>query len=180
MKIEFRGGIFFLELVEYMNFTVRGSGALPLRTLTRTFEIAACLCVRRPSRLLPASGVRISHFLPACARRKQAQHVSCPSRTRGFVFQSYRCAPPPDALGNACVSPAMLTGACPQQGRARLPQRQATSPSSASIYSSQTFCSRLTSWYYFSCCFWRSLCVRSFCLVSCPRLSASRNVRILY
>ena len=135
-EIEFRGGIFFLEFAEYMKLTVRGSDALPPRTPTRTFEIAACLCVRRPSRLLPASGVRISRFLPACARRKQAQHVSCPSRTRGFVFQSYRCAPPPDALGNACVSPAMLTGACPQQGRARLPARQATSPSSATTFAS--------------------------------------------
>ena len=135
-EIEFRGGIFFLEFAEYMKLTVRGSDALPPRTPTRTFEIAACLCVRRPSRLLPASRVRISHFLPACARRKQAQHVSCPSRTRGFVFQSYRCAPPPDALGNACVSPAMLTGACPQQGRARLPARQATSPSSATTFAS--------------------------------------------
>ena len=97
-EIEFRGGIFFLEFAEYMKLTVRGSDALPPRTPTRTFEIAACLCVRRPSRLLPASGVRISRFLPACARRKQAQHVSCPSRTRGDVFESYTCAPPPDAL----------------------------------------------------------------------------------
>ena len=74
-EIEFLGGIFFLEFVEYMKLTVRGSDALPPRTLTRTFETAACLCVRRPSRLLPASGVRISRFLPACARRKQAQHM---------------------------------------------------------------------------------------------------------
>ena len=35
--------------------------------------ILASFCLRRPSRLLPASGVRISRFLPACARRKQAQ-----------------------------------------------------------------------------------------------------------
>ena len=133
-EIEFRGGIFFLEFVECINFTVRGSGALPPRTLTRTFETAACLCVRRPSRLLPASGVRISRFLPACARRKQAQHMPCPSRTRGFVFGRCRCAPPADALGWASVSPAPPTGACPLQGRARLPQRQATSPSSASIF----------------------------------------------
>ena len=69
-EIEFRGGIFFLEFAEYMKLTVRGSDALPPRTPTRTFEIAACLCVRRPSRLLPASGVRISRFLPARARRK--------------------------------------------------------------------------------------------------------------
>ena len=133
-EIEFRGGIFFLEFAEYMKLTVRGSDALPPRTPTRTFEIAACLCVRRPSRLLPASGVRISHFLPACARRKQAQHMPCPSRTRGFVFGRCRCAPPADALGWASVSPAPPTGACPLQGRARLPQRQATSPSSASIF----------------------------------------------
>ena len=132
-EIEFRGGIFFLEFAEYMKLTVRGSDALPPRTPTRTFEIAACLCVRRPSRLLPASGVRISRFLPACARRKQAQDVSCPSRSAGVVLECYRCAPPADALGWACVSPAMLTGACPQQGRAQLPARPATSPSSASI-----------------------------------------------
>ena len=69
-EIEFLCGIFFLEFVEYMKLTVRGSDALPPRTLTRTFETAACLCVRRPSRLLPASGVRISRFLPARARRK--------------------------------------------------------------------------------------------------------------
>ena len=135
-EIEFRGGIFFLEFAEYMKLTVRGSDALPPRTPTRTFEIAACLCVRRPSRLLPASGVRISRFLPACARRKQAQDVSCPSRSAGVVLECYRCAPPADALGWACVSPAMLTGACPQQGRARLPARQATSPSSATTFAS--------------------------------------------
>ena len=73
LEIEFSGGIFFPEIVDYMNLTVFRSGALPPRTLTRTFQIAACLRVRRPSRLLPASGVRISRFLPACARRKQAQ-----------------------------------------------------------------------------------------------------------
>ena len=71
--IEFYDGAFFLEFLEHINFTVSRSGALPPRTLTRTFQIAACLRVRRPSRLLPASGVRISRFLPACARRKQAQ-----------------------------------------------------------------------------------------------------------
>ena len=55
LEIEFRGGTFFLEFVECINFTVRHSGALPPRTLTRTFQTAACFCVRRPSRLLPAS-----------------------------------------------------------------------------------------------------------------------------
>ena len=77
LEIDFSGRIFFPEIVDYMNLTVCRSGALPPRTLTRTFQIAACLRVRRPSRLLPASGVRISRFLPACARRKQAQHM-CP------------------------------------------------------------------------------------------------------
>ena len=133
-EIKFRGGIFFLEFVEYMNFTVRGSGALPPRTLTRTFQTAACLCMCRPSRLLPASGVRISRFLPACARRKQAQYLSCPSRPASFVYERCRCAPPADALGWASVSPAPPNGACPLQGRARLPRPLATSPSSASIY----------------------------------------------
>ena len=118
-EIEFRGGIFFLEFVECINFTVSGSGALSPRTLTRTFQTAACLCMRRPSRLLPASGVRISRFLPPCARRKQAQYLSCPSRPASFVYERCRCAPPADALGWACVSPAMLTGACPLQRRAR-------------------------------------------------------------
>ena len=133
-EIEFRGGIFFLEFVESTNFTVRGSGAPTPRTLTRTFQTAACLCMRRPSRLLPASGVRISRFLPACARRKQAQYLSCPSRPASFVYERCRCAPPADPLGWACVSPAPPTGACPPQARARLPQRLATSPSSATIY----------------------------------------------
>ena len=55
LEIEFSGGIFFPEIVDYMNLTVCRSGDLPPRTLTRTFQIAACLCLRRPSRLLPAS-----------------------------------------------------------------------------------------------------------------------------
>ena len=73
LEIDFSGRIFFREIVDYMNLTVCRSGDLPPPTLARTFQIAACLCLRRPSRLLPASGVRISRFLPACARRKQAQ-----------------------------------------------------------------------------------------------------------
>ena len=105
LEIEFSGGIFFPEIVDYMNLTVCRSGALPPQTLTRTFQIAACLRVRRPSRLLPASGVRISRFLPACVRRNQAQHPSCPSRTGGLVGGSCRCAPPPDPLGWALAQP---------------------------------------------------------------------------
>ena len=53
LEIDFSGGIFFPEIVDYMNLTVCRSGDLPPRTLTRTFQIAACLCLRRPSRLLP-------------------------------------------------------------------------------------------------------------------------------
>ena len=49
-EIEFLGGIFFLEFVEYMKLTVRGSDALPPRTPIRTFETAACLCVKDPAK----------------------------------------------------------------------------------------------------------------------------------
>ena len=55
--------------------------------------------LRRPPRLAPTSGVRISRFLPACVRRKQAQDPSSPSRTGGGTAGSCRCAPRPDALG---------------------------------------------------------------------------------
>ena len=40
LEIEFSGGIFFPEIVDYMNLTVCRSGDLPPRTLTRTFQIA--------------------------------------------------------------------------------------------------------------------------------------------
>ena len=49
--------------------------------------------------------MRISRFLPACVRRKQAQHISSPSRTGGGVFGRCRCAPRPDALGWPSPSP---------------------------------------------------------------------------
>ena len=39
LEIDFSGGIFFPEIVDYMNLTVCRSGALPPRTLTRTFQI---------------------------------------------------------------------------------------------------------------------------------------------
>ena len=61
-------------------------------------------CAARPA-LSPTSGVRISRFLPACVRRKQAQHISSPSRTGGGVFGRCRCAPRPDALGWPSPSP---------------------------------------------------------------------------
>ena len=61
LEIEFSGGIFFPEIVDYMNLTVCRSGDLPPRTLTRTFQIAACLCLRRPSRLLaPRAGSKLN------------------------------------------------------------------------------------------------------------------------
>ena len=63
------------------------------------------LSLRRPPRLAPTSGVRISRFLPACVRRKQAQDPSSPSRTGGGTAGSCRCAPRPDALGWALAQP---------------------------------------------------------------------------
>ena len=69
---------------------------------TSNIPLSQALSLRRPSRLVPTSGVRISRFLPACVRRKQAQYPSCPSRTGGLVGGSCRCAPPPDPLGWLC------------------------------------------------------------------------------
>ena len=63
------------------------------------------LSLRRPPRLAPTSGVRISRFLPACVRRKQAQDPSSPSPTGGGVAGSCGCAPRPDALGWALAQP---------------------------------------------------------------------------
>lgn len=135
LEIEFSGAIFFPEIVDYMNLTVCRSCDLPPRTLTRTFQIAACLCLRRPSRLLPASGVRISRFLPACARRKQAQYVSCPSRPASFVFGRCRCAPPPDPFRWACAQLASSHHCAPPQDRARLPERHQTIPGGFDAFS---------------------------------------------
>ena len=72
---------------------------------TSNIPLSHALSLRRPSRLVPTSGVRISRFLPACVRRKQAQYPSCPSRTGGLVGGSCRCAPPPDPLGWALAQP---------------------------------------------------------------------------
>ena len=125
LEVEFSGGIFFPEIVDYMNLTVCRSGDLPPRTLTRTFQIAACLCLRRPSRLLPA-----------CARRKQAQYVSCPSRPASFVFGRCRCAPPPDPFRWACAQLASSHHCAPPQDRARLPERHQTIPGGFDAFSS--------------------------------------------
>ena len=125
LEIEFSGGIFFPEIVDYMNLTVCRSGDLPPRTLTRTFQIAARLCLRRPSRLLPAS-----------ARRKQAQYVSCPSRPASFVFGRCRCAPPPDPFRWACAQLASSHHCAPPQDRARLPERHQTIPGGFDAFSS--------------------------------------------
>jgi len=67
--------------------------------------ILASFCLRRSSRLVPTCGVRISRFLPACVRRKQAHHLSCPSRTGGGVFGRCRCAPRPDPFRWALAQP---------------------------------------------------------------------------
>ena len=53
----------------------------------------------------PARRAQSSTFLPAPVRRKQAQHISSPSRTGGGVFGRCRCAPRPDALGWPSPSP---------------------------------------------------------------------------
>jgi hypothetical protein len=42
--------------------------------------------LRQAPCLVLSSGARISRFLPVCARRKQPQHPSCPSRTAGFIL----------------------------------------------------------------------------------------------
>ena len=105
MQVEFGDEIFFFEFVHYLNLTVSRSGASFLRTFNSNLHVATSVCLRRPSRLVPTSGVRISRFLPACVRRKQAQYLSCPSRTGGLVGGSCRCAPPPDPLGWALAQP---------------------------------------------------------------------------
>ena len=78
---------------------------LPPLNPASNLHMHACCCLRRSCRLVPTSGVRISRFLPACVRRNQAQHPSCPSRTGGLVGGSCRCAPPPDPLGWALAQP---------------------------------------------------------------------------
>jgi hypothetical protein len=105
LQFEFGDAIFLFDLVYYINFTVSRSGELLPRTPARTFHVATPLSLRRSYRRVPTSGVRISRFLPACVRREQAQHVSCPSRTGGGVFGRCRCAPRPDAFGWALAQP---------------------------------------------------------------------------
>ena len=105
MQVEFGDEIFFFEFVHYLNLTVSRSGASFLRNFNSNLHVATSVSLRRPSRLVPTSGVRISQFLPACVRRKQAQHPSCPSRTGGGVFGRCRCAPRPDAPGWALAQP---------------------------------------------------------------------------
>ena len=102
LQVEFGDEIFFFQFVHCLNLTVSRSGASFLRTFNSNLHVATSVCLRRPSRLVPTSGARISQFLPACVRRKQAQHASCPSRTGGLVRGSCRCAPPPDPLGWPC------------------------------------------------------------------------------
>ncbi len=106
MGIEFPDGVFFLELVEYRNFAVSRSGASkpPSNPTSNLLIHLSFACAARPAQS-PTSGVRISRFLPACVRRKQAQHISSPSRTGGGVFGRCRCVPRPDALGWPSPSP---------------------------------------------------------------------------
>ena len=89
-----------------------------------------------PHSTYDTSGVRISRFLPACVRRKQAQHPSSHSRTGGGVFGRCRCAPRPDPFGWALAQPPPLTTACAPQDRARLPQRHQTIPGGFDAFSS--------------------------------------------
>ena len=72
LKIEFGDGIFFIESVHCANGLDPRSGVHQGRTSTRTFPSAACLCLRRMPRPVPMCGSRISRFLPARVRRKQA------------------------------------------------------------------------------------------------------------
>ena len=95
LEIDFSGRVFFLEFVEYINFTVSHSGACLLRTPTRTSTCANAFLLCRSSRLVPT----------CCVRRKQAHHPPCPSRTGGGVFGRCRCAPRPDPFGWALAQP---------------------------------------------------------------------------
>ena len=72
LQIEFGHGIFFIESVHCTNKLDRRSGVHKGRTSTRTRPSAACLCLRRMPRLVPMCRSRISRFLPARVRRKQA------------------------------------------------------------------------------------------------------------
>ena len=93
--------------------------------------ILASFCLRRSSRLVPA-----------CVRRKLAQHQSYQSRKGGFVSGRYRYAPRPDPFGWALAHAATpLTIACAPQGRARLSQGQQTIPGSSATFFSSTFSS---------------------------------------
>jgi len=141
LEIDFSGRVFFLEFVEYINFTVSHSGACLLRTPTRTSTCANAFLLCRSSRLVPTCGVRISRFLPACVRRKQAHHPPCPSRTGGGVFGRCRCAPRPDPFGVGACPATPLTIACAPQGRARLSQGQQTIPGSSATFFSSIFSS---------------------------------------
>ena len=102
MQVEFGDEIFFFEFIHCLNLTVSRSGASFLRTFNSNLHVATSVCLRRPRRLLPTSGVRILRSLPACVRRNKAQDPSCPCPTRGLVGGSCRCAPPPDPLGWLC------------------------------------------------------------------------------
>ena len=95
LEIDFSGRVFFLEFVEYINFTVSHSGACLLRTPTRTSTCANAFLLCRSSRLVPT----------CCVRRKQAHHPPCPSRTGGGVFGRCRCAPRPDPFRWALAQP---------------------------------------------------------------------------
>ena len=53
LEIDFSGRVFFLEFVEYINFTVSHSGACLLRTPTRTSTCANAFLLCRSSRLVP-------------------------------------------------------------------------------------------------------------------------------
>ena len=105
----------------------------------RNFRFLALLCASLPRCVVPARGARISRLLLACARRKQAQHQCCPSRTAGFANGSCRCAPPPDSV---CRPPpqaqlARTHSPHPSQDRARLPRREATRPGGFKTFSFQ-------------------------------------------
>ena len=139
MQVEFGDEIFFFEFIHYLNLTVSRSGASFLRTFNSNLHVATSVCLRRPRRLLPTSGVRILRSLPACVRRNKAQDPSCPCPTRGLVGGSCRCAPPPDSV---CRPPpqaqlARTHSPHPSQDRARLPRREATRPGGFKTFSFQ-------------------------------------------
>ena len=117
LEIDFSGRVFFLEFVEYINFTVSHSGACLLRTPTRTSTCANAFLLCRSSRLVPT----------CCAQEASSSStLSIPNGRRRLWQVQVRPAPRSVSLGPRPATP--LTTACAPQGRARFTVRQQTIP----------------------------------------------------